>query len=149
MTIDEHFVYMVVLEAIIFFTGMALMYYQQKRTADYMEKILSEPEYAAKVFAHGVLGMMERVQEDEKSKAVFFGFVQACGITAVTGIQNYFSGAQGVPEVHLKRNHPLKGFEGVLNQMLPGVLNKIMGGVEKGAGKKAAEAAETVVLEGW
>lgn len=139
MTIDEHFILMIILEALIFFVGMGLMYYQQKRTADYMERILSDPKYATDVATNMLFGAMQRILENKNKEAdTFFGFVQLCGAHAVQGIKGKVA-----PEVSFKKNHPLKAFEGPLNQIIPNLLESFTGAFSNEAKKKAAEVGES------
>lgn len=143
MTIDEHFIYMVCLEALIFFIGMGLMYYQQKRTADLMEQILTQPEYAATVAKNMVFGLMDDITNDKEKQAIFFGFLQSCAVTGVVGVREYF-GDKVAAGVTLPKRHALKPVEGIINQILPGVFDNIL----KGGQKKVEKAAEAA-LEGW
>lgn len=146
MTIDEHFLYMIILEGLIFFIGIGSMYYQQKRTADMIEEVKKDPD----VLVAAVFGIMEKIKDDPEKQEVFFGFVQACGVNAFSAIREYVqgSGIAGAPEVKLPKRHGLKPFEGILNQFLPNLVEGFINGAQKKATAKAAEAG-TEALSGW
>ncbi len=105
-------------------------------------EILTNEEYAATVAKNMVFGFMEDVINDKEKADTFFQFVASCGINAAVGIRNYFGSAgEGAPGVKLKARSPFKPFEGLINQVLPGVIDKIVKG-------KANQVAEKVLDSG-
>lgn len=91
MTIDEHFLFMVLLESLIFFLGIWVMYRGQKKQTDLIEAIVYNPDYAAAVAKNMVFGFMEDITDDEEKEAIFVGFMQRLGINVVMGINDYIS----------------------------------------------------------
>lgn len=89
MTIDEHFLFMVLLESLIFFLGIWVMYRGQKKQTDLIEAIVYNPDYAAAVAKNMVFGFMEDITDDEEKEAIFVGFMQRLGINVVMGINAY------------------------------------------------------------
>ena len=138
MTIDEHFILMVMLEALIFFVGMGLMYYQQKRTADMIEEIKDDPD----ILVTASFGIMEAITTDKEKQEIFFNFVQHCGAHAMAGARASL-GEKVEAGLDLPKRHAMKPFEGILNQFLPGLFEKAI----KGKAEKVVEAA--VDGSGW
>jgi hypothetical protein len=104
--------------------------------------VITDPDYAASVAENLLFGFMERVSHDQQKQDIFFGFVGTIGVNAVASIREYYGGGgAGQPGVKLKSRSPFKPFEGIINQVLPGMLDKMVKG-------KADKVVENVV-ETW
>lgn len=148
MTIDEHFLYMVLLESIIFFVGIAIMYMGQRKQTKLIESIVYNPDYAAAVATNMLFGFMDRVSNDKESQEKFFGFLQTCAVSGAAGVRHWMQGEGAAGNVlNVTKGGKVKpgpGLADIANQLLGSAVD----GFLRGGGKKVAEAAEKVP-EGW
>lgn len=114
----------------------------QKKLTSIWERVLEDPEYAGKVVSNALFGFMEEVKNDKEKETIFFGFLQVCAVNGVEGVRAWM-GESASAGVNLPKRHPAKPFEGIINQVLPGIFDNI---VKKGA-KKAEQAAEGALAE--
>lgn len=143
MTIDEHFLYMMILESFIFFVGVLTMWYQSHKTNKMLNQILFEPEYAAAVGKNLFWGILEDVRDDQEKQAILINF----GAFFAANIRQTVMGAAGDQLVKMTKGGKLKpadGLANVLNQGIGNLLSNIMQGTGKGAEKVAEKA-----VEGW
>jgi len=147
MTIDEHFILMVFLEALIFFLGIYIMYRGQKKQTDLIEKIVYNPDYASAVAKNMIFGFMQDINEDEEKKEVFFRFIGEIGLNTVEGIRGYYN--KSMPEE--VKNQALKGVPKPLKGLIKAadVLGIDVGGMLKAKGKEVAQGAIEEVTTGF
>jgi hypothetical protein len=143
MTIEQHFMWMLILEFGIFFIGIGLIVWQQRKQTQLIESIVYNPDYASAVFANGVFGIMDQVANDKEKAEVFFSFVNACGVNAFAAVREHFS-KNPLGDKPIKTGSKL--LDGFINipQIKQAVANKFQQAVENGVANKVEG-----VVEGW
>ena len=104
------------------------------------EEVLHDPEYAGEVVSNALFGFMDKMNNDEEKRNIFYGFVATCAINGAHGIKEHFGGGAGAPGVNLPKRHAAKPFESIINAILPGLLDKAKGNATKAA-KDTVESA--------
>lgn len=141
MTIDEHFIYMLLLEGGIFLLGILIVHMGQRKQTKLIEKIVYNPEYAAAVADNMFWGFMKGLKEDPVKEEVFFAVIAKLGNAAIQGIRN--GGAAPKPV-------KLKGLARILEPFINNpdiqgmVADKVAGFVAK-----TGEAGAKQAVEGW
>lgn len=142
MTIDEHFIYMLILESLIFFIGIGIMYYQSKKTNDMIEMLIFDPQYASAVGENMFWSILRGIGDDKEKQEAFFHFVSICGAYLVAGAKEKVGGIADVSKLPKKQ----QGYLALAQQLgLDEVFKNILGGKARGAVQNAAEEAFT----GW
>lgn len=152
MTIDQHFVMMILLEFGIFFLGIWVVKRGQDKQTALIEMIVYNPDYAAAVAANMAAGLLKKIETDKELQTAVFEFMRAGAIAAYTTIiqwgtehkEEIIDSARAAiakrTKVKLPRGHMLKPVEGIINEFLPAELQKMHEGNQ--AAKKVKEGVE-------
>lgn len=147
MTIDEHFLWMVFLESLIFFLGIWIMYRGQKKQTDLIESIVYNPDYAAAVALNAVKGFMDGIDENEEDKERFFRFMNTIGLSAVAYIKSYYE-QHGTELIDAAKKEAMKGMPPAIKKAAK--VAEYFGIDVKGLFKqKVKEKAEAAIEEAW
>jgi hypothetical protein len=139
MTINEHFIYMVFLEALIFFIGIFIMWYQSRKQYVLIDSIINNPEYAATIMTNLITGLVRNLKEDKGLQEDFWGLVQTIGAAIIQGVRG---GGELAKPVKLKGFARI--FEPFINNpqvqdMVAGKIGQVMENAGKAGAKKVAE----------
>lgn len=153
MTIDQHFVLMILLEFGIFFLGIWVVHRGQKEQTKLIHDVVHNPEYAAAVITNMTTAILDRIEKDPVLQEKVMCLASTVGVNAYNTITKYVMdhGEELVDQAKDKirervkmkfhRKHFLKPAEGIINEMLPYELEKLR------EGQKLAKRAKNVVTD--
>lgn len=124
----------------------------QQRLTCIWEKVLEQPEYAGEVVANAIIGLIDKVEDDEEFGEELVVFVQRMSITAVNGVRTYLARVgPGDPVDMEMQKEALKGMPKWMKQgaKLANYVGIDVKEIMKRGAKAKVDAVVDTAMEGW